>query len=261
MAGRSAPASAQTSWPLQLMSRPASKHLHTVLDTLASQTQPQRGSQSSRSSSWVWWVWGERAVSGLGWRCSPGGPLYSWQVTSQCQCQSWSPGTADPAQDGHVRHPQLDHHVGGPGCLGDHEDGPDGGRQIQFSLHSTKVRWKRLFLVTEPCGQVTLQLQAGRHVPGDPLQCHHAAVLHLHRGLALPPLRLLPQHALRGRLATRPHLRREVELCPVVTNLHRSLRYSLMNAICSFIGIYFNAKNRPHITLTKEEAKVNLYLF
>ena len=31
-----------------------------------------------------------------------------------------------------------------------------------------------------------------------------------------------------------------------------------MNAICSFIGIYFNAKNRPHITLTKEEAKVSL---
>lgn len=30
-----------------------------------------------------------------------------------------------------------------------------------------------------------------------------------------------------------------------------------MNAICSFIGIYFNAKNRPHITLTKEEAKVS----
>ena len=29
-----------------------------------------------------------------------------------------------------------------------------------------------------------------------------------------------------------------------------------MNAICSFIGIHFNAKNRPHITLTKEEAKV-----
>ena len=35
-----------------------------------------------------------------------------------------------------------------------------------------------------------------------------------------------------------------------------SLHFSLMNAICSFIGIYFNAKNRPHITLTKEEAKV-----
>ena len=33
--------------------------------------------------------------------------------------------------------------------------------------------------------------------------------------------------------------------------------FSLMNAICSFIGIYFNAKNRPHITLTKEEAKVS----
>ena len=31
-----------------------------------------------------------------------------------------------------------------------------------------------------------------------------------------------------------------------------------MNAICSFIGIYFNAKNRPHITLSKEEAKVSL---
>ena len=30
-----------------------------------------------------------------------------------------------------------------------------------------------------------------------------------------------------------------------------------MNAICSFIGIYFNAKNRPHITLSKEEAKVS----
>ena len=30
-----------------------------------------------------------------------------------------------------------------------------------------------------------------------------------------------------------------------------------MNAICSFIGIYFNAKNRPHITMTKEEAKVS----
>ena len=32
----------------------------------------------------------------------------------------------------------------------------------------------------------------------------------------------------------------------------------MLNAICSFIGIYFNAKNRPHITLTKEEAKVKL---
>ena len=34
-----------------------------------------------------------------------------------------------------------------------------------------------------------------------------------------------------------------------------------MNAICSFIGIYFNAKNRPHITLTKEEAKVSFRMF
>ena len=128
----------------------------------------------------------------------------------------------------------------------DNEDDSDGVGEIQLPLHPP---------------QASLQLQAGRYVPRSPLQCHHAAVLHLHRGLALPPLRLLPQHALRGRLATRPHLRREVEFCPVVTNLHRSLRYSLMNAICSFIGIYFNAKNRPHITLTKEEAKVNLYLF
>jgi hypothetical protein len=37
----------------------------------------------------------------------------------------------------------------------------------------------------------------------------------------------------------------------------QSFLFSLMNAICSFIGIYFNAKNRPHITLSREEAKVN----
>jgi len=44
--------------------------------------------------------------------------------------------------------------------------------------------------------------------------------------------------------------------CGAVWQLVLIFVESLMNAICSFIGIYFNAKNRPHITLTKEEAKV-----
>lgn len=43
--------------------------------------------------------------------------------------------------------------------------------------------------------------------------------------------------------------------CGEVWQLVLIFMTSLMNAICSFIGIYFNAKNRPHITLTKEEAK------
>ena len=32
--------------------------------------------------------------------------------------------------------------------------------------------------------------------------------------------------------------------------------FSLMNAIFSFTGIYFNIKNRPHHILSKDEAKV-----
>jgi hypothetical protein len=31
----------------------------------------------------------------------------------------------------------------------------------------------------------------------------------------------------------------------------------LINAIFSFTGIYFNIKNRPHHTLSKDEAKVS----
>ena len=46
----------------------------------------------------------------------------------------------------------------------------------------------------------------------------------------------------------------------MVNSATSSLHFSLMNAICSFIGIYFNAKNRPHISLTKEEAKVSFTL-
>ena len=38
------------------------------------------------------------------------------------------------------------------------------------------------------------------------------AVLRLHRGVARPPLRLLPQHAVRRRVAARAHLRREVNI-------------------------------------------------
>ena len=52
------------------------------------------------------------------------------------------PDTADPPEDGHVRHPQLDHHVGGPRCLGDHEDGPDGHRKIQLPVHSASVSYR-----------------------------------------------------------------------------------------------------------------------
>merc|ERR1719483_1775135 len=43
--------------------------------------------------------------------------------------------------------------------------------------------------------------------------------------------------------------------CGAVWQLVLIFVEGLMNAICSFIGIYFNAKNRPHITLSKEEAK------
>jgi len=43
--------------------------------------------------------------------------------------------------------------------------------------------------------------------------------------------------------------------CGAVWQLVTIFVESLMNAICSFIGIYFNAKNRPHLTLTREEAK------
>jgi len=43
--------------------------------------------------------------------------------------------------------------------------------------------------------------------------------------------------------------------CGAVWQLVTIFVESLMNAICSFIGIYFNAKNRPHITLSREEAK------
>jgi len=43
--------------------------------------------------------------------------------------------------------------------------------------------------------------------------------------------------------------------CGEVWQLVLIFMTSLMNAICSFIGIYFNAKSRPHISLTKDEAK------
>ena len=88
------------------------------------------------------------------------------------------------------------------------------------------------------------------HVPWPVVLCDHVAVLCLHRGLVWPSLCVFSQHEVRGGVAAGTHLYDKVMMDILI------IKTCLMNAICSFIGIYFNAKNRPHITLTKEEAKV-----
>ena len=82
-------------------------------------------------------------------------------------------------------------------------------------------------------------------------------MLRLHRGLVWSSFCLFPQDEVRGGVAAGAHLHDQVSPCYLAGGAyHHVVLCSLMNAICSFIGIYFNAKNRPHITLTKEEAKV-----
>ena len=97
------------------------------------------------------------------------------------------------------------------------------------------------------------------HVPWAVVLCDHVAVLCLHRGLVWPSLCLFSQHEVRGGVAAGTHLYDKVMMAILMINIcFMIFMHSLMNAICSFIGIYFDAKNRPHITFTKEEAKVRL---
>ena len=79
----------------------------------------------------------------------------------------------------------------------DCEDGSDDHSKVQLLVHQA---------------QDSLPYPPWLHLQGSPLLHHHAAGLHLHRGLAGPPLCLLQQHAVWSCLAVSHYICRKVTL-------------------------------------------------